>query len=193
MVKQYLGRIIREYKGKNEIRMYDYVDVHVPRLEAMYRKRLRVYKKLGLFIQYVDVMNRISRQYEQDEYFEDFFTDMAQIASSIVIRIESIREVYLEKFVALLLEAKNRGVSCSVKVMDKHFEQLLREQDIETEQGTINRFFVVLDKEIIWYGGSVLLNTGKEAVRIESTDIAGEFLKDDREEENMHISFGTLF
>ena len=161
--------------------------------EAMYRKRLRIYKKLGLFIRYVDVMDRISRQYEQDEYFEDFFTDMAQIASSIVIRIESVREVYLEKFVALLLEAKNRGVSCSVKVMDKHFEQLLREQDIETEPGTINRFFVVLDKEIIWYGGSAFLNTGKEAVRIESADIAGEFLKDDREEENMHISFGTLF
>ena len=194
MVKQYLGRIIREYKGKSEIRMYDYVDVHVPRLEAMYRKRLRVYKKLGLFIQYVDVMDRISRQYEQDEYFEDFFTDMAQIASSIVIRIESVREVYLEKFVALLLEAKNRGVSCSVKVMDKHFEQLLREQDIETEQGTINRFFVVLDKEIIWYGGSAFLNTGKEAVRIESADIAGEFLKDDRSaEESMYISCGTLF
>lgn len=47
VVLQYLGRVIREAEGKNEIRIYDYADVHIPVLDRMYRKRLRVYRKLG--------------------------------------------------------------------------------------------------------------------------------------------------
>ncbi|GAB6120544.1 TOTE conflict system archaeo-eukaryotic primase domain-containing protein [Dysgonomonas termitidis] len=44
---QYAGRLHRNYSGKEEVRIYDYVDRHVPVLERMYRKRLAGYKQMG--------------------------------------------------------------------------------------------------------------------------------------------------
>jgi superfamily II DNA or RNA helicase len=47
---QYVGRLHREHAGKNEIRVYDYVDASVSILSAMYKKRLKVYRSLGYSI-----------------------------------------------------------------------------------------------------------------------------------------------
>lgn len=44
---QYAGRIQREYEGKEEVRIYDYLDINVPVLEKMYAKRLKTYKVMG--------------------------------------------------------------------------------------------------------------------------------------------------
>ena len=44
---QYVGRIQREYDGKSEIRVIDYVDMKIPMLTRMYVKRYRGYKALG--------------------------------------------------------------------------------------------------------------------------------------------------
>jgi superfamily II DNA or RNA helicase len=44
---QYAGRLHRNYPGKEEARIYDYADRHVPVLERMYRKRLAGYKQMG--------------------------------------------------------------------------------------------------------------------------------------------------
>jgi len=37
---QYAGRIHRNYKDKSLVRIFDYVDIHVPYLEKMFQKRL---------------------------------------------------------------------------------------------------------------------------------------------------------
>ena len=47
---QCTGRISRDYQGKNEVRVYDYVDEKVPMLFRMYKKRLKGYKDLGFSI-----------------------------------------------------------------------------------------------------------------------------------------------
>ena len=39
-IAQYAGRLHRDYDGKNEVRIYDYVDIRVPLCDSMYRKRL---------------------------------------------------------------------------------------------------------------------------------------------------------
>ncbi len=46
-VEQYAGRLHREYTGKSEVRIYDYVDIHVPLCDSMYRKRLKGYSRAG--------------------------------------------------------------------------------------------------------------------------------------------------
>jgi superfamily II DNA or RNA helicase len=43
---QYKGRLHRQYAGKREIRIYDYVDA-MNILERMYKRRLKAYKSLG--------------------------------------------------------------------------------------------------------------------------------------------------
>lgn len=46
-VTQYAGRILRDHPSKQTIEVHDYVDVGVPMLAAMYRRRQGAYKKLG--------------------------------------------------------------------------------------------------------------------------------------------------
>ncbi|WP_243674011.1 DEAD/DEAH box helicase [Lentilactobacillus kisonensis] len=43
---QYLGRAQRDLSKKSEIRVYDYIDMFVPMLAKMYRKRQKTYKEL---------------------------------------------------------------------------------------------------------------------------------------------------
>ncbi|MBM4136270.1 MAG: restriction endonuclease subunit R [Nitrospira sp.] len=44
---QYAGRLHRHYKGKSEVRIYDYVDNNMSVLQRMYKRRLKAYKALG--------------------------------------------------------------------------------------------------------------------------------------------------
>jgi superfamily II DNA or RNA helicase len=44
---QYTGRLHRVHPGKTEVRIYDYVDVHVPVLRRMFDRRLRGYRAIG--------------------------------------------------------------------------------------------------------------------------------------------------
>lgn len=46
-VEQYAGRLHREYEGKSEVCIYDYVDIRVPLCDSMYRKRLKGYARAG--------------------------------------------------------------------------------------------------------------------------------------------------
>jgi len=44
---QYSGRLHRRYPAKTEVRIYDYVDRHVPMLLRMFEKRLATYRAIG--------------------------------------------------------------------------------------------------------------------------------------------------
>ena len=46
-VVQYTGRLHRLYPGKDEVRIYDYVDAAVPVLARMFKKRLAAYRAIG--------------------------------------------------------------------------------------------------------------------------------------------------
>ncbi len=46
-VAQYAGRLHRNYPGKAEVQVYDYIDIHVPVLERMYQKRVKSYSAIG--------------------------------------------------------------------------------------------------------------------------------------------------
>ncbi|MEK7803201.1 MAG: helicase-related protein, partial [Deltaproteobacteria bacterium] len=44
---QYAGRLHRPYNGKTEVRVYDYLDINIPVLQRMYKRRLKAYRALG--------------------------------------------------------------------------------------------------------------------------------------------------
>ena len=46
-LQQYVGRLHRQYRGKQEVRVYDYVDKNLPVLRKMYERRQRGYRTLG--------------------------------------------------------------------------------------------------------------------------------------------------
>lgn len=47
LIAQYTGRLHRDYSGKSEVRIYDYIDLRVPICDSMYKKRLHGYKAVG--------------------------------------------------------------------------------------------------------------------------------------------------
>jgi superfamily II DNA or RNA helicase len=46
-LQQYVGRLHRIHHGKKVVRVFDYVDAHVPMLARMYEKRLKGYRAIG--------------------------------------------------------------------------------------------------------------------------------------------------
>jgi len=47
---QAVGRALRNYEGKNEVVVHDYIDSNVPMLSSQYRRRSAGYKKMGFTI-----------------------------------------------------------------------------------------------------------------------------------------------
>ena len=50
-LQQYVGRLHRHHDNKQVVQVYDYVDIHVPTLMRMYKKRLKGYEAIGYTIQ----------------------------------------------------------------------------------------------------------------------------------------------
>lgn len=76
-IEQYTGRIHRNVEGKKMVKVYDYVDVHIPMLEAMFHKRLKQYSKEGYFLQEQNqIMEASQLMYEGLSYQPVFLEDM---------------------------------------------------------------------------------------------------------------------
>jgi superfamily II DNA or RNA helicase len=46
-LQQYAGRLHRLFESKQEVQIYDYIDIHIRMLEKMYQKRLKGYAGMG--------------------------------------------------------------------------------------------------------------------------------------------------
>ena len=46
-LQQYAGRLHREHAGKQDVRIYDYVEIDQPQLARMWEKRQRGYRAMG--------------------------------------------------------------------------------------------------------------------------------------------------
>lgn len=55
---QYAGRIHRESAGKDKVTIFDYVDVSLPMLQRMFRKREKGYKAMGYTIKHSDTNDK---------------------------------------------------------------------------------------------------------------------------------------
>ncbi len=66
---QYAGRLHRSYRGKSEVRIFDYVDSQVPMLARMFEKRLRGYTAMGYRRRTFDEIDCMASDYiiEYDE------------------------------------------------------------------------------------------------------------------------------
>ena len=96
-IAQYAGRLHRDYEGKNEVRIYDYVDIRVPICDSMYRKRLRWYASVGYGVPKPTDGNSASRQeliYDGKTFSEPFRQDLLAAKRSIVVSCQKIKFKY---------------------------------------------------------------------------------------------------
>ena len=202
---QYAGRLHRNYEGKHEVRIYDYVDVHIPMLERMYHKRLKGYAELGYQVKFGTSGEPVSRIYDGYNAMPPFERDLVDAAQSIVIVSPYLQKGRIERLLPILQEAASRGVKISIHTRRRDTSRtdstaaivLLEKAGIDVKlYKNLQQRYAILDESIVWYGNVDFLAFGRkdaDTLRFENADIAGELLAltDESEYEQMMISEDT--
>lgn len=91
LIAQYTGRLHRNYPGKSETRIYDYIDLRVPICDSMYRKRLHGYKAVGYSIAIANeglfAEPTTETIFDTTTFERPFHEDLSKARLSIVISI----------------------------------------------------------------------------------------------------------
>lgn len=88
-LEQYVGRLHRDYTGKKDIIVFDYIDAHIKVFENMYRKRLKTYKRLGYSL-VTDVV--VDKQmpnaiYDSSNYVDIFERDLIEAEKELLFLV----------------------------------------------------------------------------------------------------------
>ena len=193
-VEQYAGRLNRDYEGKKDVIIFDYIDRYVPILERMYLKRLRTYKRIGFEIcsQVVDKQHISNSIYDSATYSEIFSQDVTSANSSVIISSPGLGTSKVWQFLRHLPMIQERGVKVIVITMSpssypedaiKHQEELVQTLRLSgvvvKTQKNCKEHFAVIDDSIVWYGSMNFLSRERDddnIMRIESKSIAQELL-----------------
>lgn len=158
LITQYTGRLHREYPGKKEVRIYDYVDLRSPICDSMYRKRLNGFKAVGYTVEVAGeglFAERTAQTiFDADNFAPIFHTDIASATRSIIIAVNHLRWTRAPRIIELLQNAISHGVGVTIVISEIGFqeEQLksLGANVIYRETNKLN--CAIIDKSICWYG-----------------------------------------
>lgn len=192
-VAQYAGRLHRNYPGKNEVQIYDYVDIRVPVLENMYQKRLKGYAAIGYKIK-IDGMPQVNPDliYDGKSFYPVFGEDVRNAKSEILIVSPFMRKSRITQILRLLSEAmlNNTKIVVVTRPTEDFPEkdqksvientQKLESYGVEVRYKTgFHQKFTVIDGQIVWYGSVNFLSFGtaeESIMRFTSHDIAGQLM-----------------
>ncbi|MCD8110348.1 MAG: DEAD/DEAH box helicase family protein [Clostridiales bacterium] len=176
-LEQYVGRLNRDYDGKENVIVYDYIDAHLPVFENMYRKRLRTYKRIGFRVISDQVAEKqsVNAIYDSGNYMDVFERDLVEAEREIVISSPGITFEKINRFIHVVKPRLEAGVKISVITTNPNeilYENAafisslieeMREAEIHVKlfDGEAEHF-AVIDQELVWHGGMNLL--GKEEV-----------------------------
>lgn len=194
-LEQYLGRLNRDYEGKTEVIVYDYIDSHIHWFDNMYAKRLRTYKRteFRLFPDGTSSKQAVNAIYDSGNYTDVFERDLVEAEKKIILSSPELTQAKVERFMELVEPRQELGVAVTVITIDpqnkvfgsQEFGQWMlremRESGIHVVvKDEVEEHFAVIDDELVWHGGMNLL--GREdawdnLMRIKSADIAAELLE----------------
>jgi len=185
---QYAGRLHREYSGKQDVMIYDYVDIHVPVLERMYHKRLSSYAQIGYkTLPAHNQPDKISMIYDTDSFVPVMKNDFTETKKEILIVSPFLRKKRIDTILEWLKEPLQAGVSITVitRPAESYKEPEVIKKCIEylqsfvavVQKPNIHQKYVIIDNRLVWYGSINLLSYGsseESIMRLESRELAGE-------------------
>ncbi|MBP5211994.1 MAG: DEAD/DEAH box helicase family protein [Pyramidobacter sp.] len=195
VVEQYAGRLARDYPGKKDVMIYDYIDAHIPVFEKMYAKRLKAYARIGYQLRAASApaKQEANAIFDADNYYETFTADLRAAAKSVVISSPSLAADKTRRLAAVMKERLQAGVKVTVVTWhpdvyrygrDEHrIEQMetLRSAGCEVVLTRENcQRFAVIDEETVWYGSMNLLSmeyNDECVLRVCDKTIAAELLE----------------
>ena len=194
-VEQYAGRLNRDYDGKKDVIIFDYIDQHIPVLERMYHRRLRTYKKIGFEVctEVMDKLEVSNSIFDSMGYWEVFVKDVHSTRKSIVISSPFLSSRKVEWLIDQSEMLQKKGVVITVlSLRPEEYPEDGREHHTELlewlasvgicvkTQNHCHERYAVIDQSLVWYGSMNLLSKGREddsLMRIISPEIATELLE----------------
>ena len=186
IIAQYAGRLHREYPGKKEVRIYDYIDIRLPMCDVMYKRRLRGYASVGYQIMSTSPMDLFNEShsiiFNGHTYQSEFFNDLSRAKHSVVI---SATKLWFAKHSPTLDILKNlsvQGVEVII-LIKSNFEKEERLREIGASIQINDALAIdvtIIDKSLIWYGSVNYLgyNTDENnAIRIYDSKLAENVLE----------------
>lgn len=188
---QYAGRLHREYPGKQDVIVYDYVDIHIPVLERMYHKRLTGYSQIGYkALTSKDEPDRVSMIYDSDSFESVIRNDFIEAKKEILIVSPYIRKKQLNMIVDWLKAPLLAGISITIitRPIESYREQERAKKYIEILQSkftvildlNIYQKYIIIDNQLVWYGSFSLFDFGNSddtIMRLESKELVTELMK----------------
>ena len=194
-LEQYVGRLNRDYVGKEAVYVYDYIDSHVRYFDKMYAKRLRTYRKMGFSIwtQELQPKQIINAIFDSVNYTEKFEQDIVESEKMVVISSPDIRQDKIDRFLLLVKKRQEVGVKVTVITTDPEditygksdvCYELIRAMQLVginvITRTEVEEYFAVIDDEIVWHGGMNLLGKADvwdNLMRIRNSQVATELLE----------------
>lgn len=195
VVEQYVGRLNRDYEGKKNVIVYDYVDSHIPKFDKMYASRMRAYKKIGYEI-CVDIdgeKQETSAIYDIENYAEIYWRDLVEAKTTVVISSPRLNNQKVNRVISVLGNRQELGVKVTIVTWhpdaykygrdDVRMElmEILRRAGFEIRLAEEScEHYAVIDNEIVWYGSMNLLSiedAEDNIMRVKSKNIAAELLE----------------
>ena len=187
---QYCGRLHRNFAGKDEVQIFDYVDFRISVFDRMYRKRLKGYKQLGYTIKPTPDLelsqSETSKLYSADDYKTDFIHDCINAKNSAVICSPYLSRTEIQKFLPLVPKILSSG--CKIFIitrLHKDEERQKKQQpyiDMLAAAGAsvfkrenVSQRLAVFDEKILWYGSIDFLGYSEAedcSIRICNAEVA---------------------
>jgi superfamily II DNA or RNA helicase len=195
VVEQYVGRLNRDYDGKENVIVYDYVDSHVPKFDKMYSARLKAYKKIGyeLCAGLDGEKQKANAIYDIDNYSDVYWRDIQEASSEVIVSSPRLNTEKVNRIISTLKSQQETGVKVTIVTWHpdayKYGRDDVRMALMERlrKSGFEIRFveescehFAIIDREIVWYGSVNLLSkedVSDNLMRVCSKEIAAELLE----------------
>lgn len=194
LLTQYAGRLHREYERKKDVRIYDYIDIHEPICDSMYRKRLKGYAAIGyktintaqptLFDHINDIPSSVveNQIFNGSTFYRPYTSDLTKAKRSIVISSPKLYRTEKNPLVTLLKELAQQGIEILITTAAENEQTaFIQSKGLSVKvKPKLSLYTTIIDKEVVWYGSINTLGYGlKDDNMIKVTDIylANELIK----------------
>ena len=186
LLTQYAGRLHREYEGKKDVRIYDYIDIHEPICDSMYRKRLKGYAAIGyktintaqptLFDHINDIPSFVveNQIFNGSTFYRPYTSDLTKAKRSIVISSPILYRTEQNPLVTLLKELAQQGIEILITTAAENEQTaFIQSKGLSVKvKPKLSLYTTIIDKEVVWYGSiNTLGYASKDDNMIKVTDI----------------------
>lgn len=185
IVAQYAGRLHREYEGKQDVQIYDYIDIRVPVCESMYRKRLKGYASIGYRIRNNEAFDSLfpitDVIYDGQNFELPFISDLSKAKQSVVVSCPKVKIGRHSQIADRLADLMANGIEIVLYTKEENEDTIsLQHQGISViNKDHLSLHAAIIDKSTIWYGSVNILgyrSLEDNLIRFRNPEIASNLL-----------------